>query len=222
MQGHLCGCRGKASLAQPPSPHIMHPSLQMMHPPPHITHPSWQKGKARLAPTTTTTSLQHRYNIRTIISLNGKGTNVLSHEFNLMAWLYSTFIFTNGVLAILASHSVPGFATRAGPFGPSKAIPAEFPFLSALSKCLTSLCPLLLEPLKTLYPKLCANFANLLPSLLWLIKTAIFLCLKAAKQAGKSWCHKPITAGARKGFSKRTRQERTKSFRIKLSTIYKV
>jgi hypothetical protein len=42
----------------------------------------------------------------------------------------------------------------------------------------------------------------------------MFLFLNAARQAGKSWCHKPITAGSGKGFSKRTRQERTKSFKM--------
>ncbi len=143
----------------------------------------------------------------------------MSQDFNLIAWPYFTFTSTNGVLALSESHFAPGFAISAGPFGPSRAIPAEFPFFRAFSKCFTSLCPLLLEPLKTLYPRLSANFANLLPSPLWLIKTAIFLCLNAAKQAGKSWCHKPTTAVCGKEFSKRTRQERTKSFKIRLSNV---
>jgi len=80
----------------------------------------------------------------------GMGIKVLSQEFSLKARLYFTLIFTNGVLAMPDSHSAPGFAMSAGPLGPSSAIPAEFPFFKALNKCLISLCPLLLEPLKTL------------------------------------------------------------------------
>jgi hypothetical protein len=80
----------------------------------------------------------------------GMGIKVLSQDFSLKARLYFTLIFTNGVLAMPDSHSAPGFAMSAGPLGPSSAIPAEFPFFKALNKCLISLWPLLLEPLKTL------------------------------------------------------------------------
>jgi len=141
--------------------------------------------------------------------------------FSLMAQLYSTPTSTSGLVALCESHSAPGFATSAGPFGPSKAMPTERPSPKAFNKCLTSLCPLLPDPLKTSYPRLLQSFANLVPSSLLLIKTAIFLRLKAARQAGKSWCHKPITTEPfGKGPLNFTRQERTRIFRIKFSILH--
>lgn len=141
---------------------------------------------------------------------SGSGIIMLSQVFSLKWQPYLGWICHRGRPLDLDSQIEPGLASLAGPRGPSRAIPANFPSFKDFRTCLTLRDPRVSDPRETRKPSRRAVNAKNSPSPDCETRMWTSLFLKAATLARTSWCQSPSTPGL-KSWGKCIRMRRLRS-----------